>query len=81
MVREDMKTLQPDHWLYDAFTHTRGLGEKDLSLALALGEAVDVDLPRPRSQTATRSSERFLAVRNELHELIASQQSIRSEAT
>src|ERR1700730_17153920 len=45
MVREDMTQLGPDHWLHDAFTHTRGLGEKDLSLALALGEAVDVDLP------------------------------------
>ena len=45
MVREDMTTLAPDHWLHDAFTHTRGLGEKDLSLALALGEATDVDLP------------------------------------
>jgi 3-hydroxyisobutyrate dehydrogenase-like beta-hydroxyacid dehydrogenase len=45
MVREDMTQLGPDHWLHDAFTHTRGLGEKDLSLALALGEALDVDLP------------------------------------
>jgi 3-hydroxyisobutyrate dehydrogenase-like beta-hydroxyacid dehydrogenase len=45
MVREDMTQLAPDHWLHDAFTHTRGLGEKDLSLALAMGEAVDVDLP------------------------------------
>lgn len=45
MVREDMTTLAPDHWLHDAFTHTRGLGEKDLSLALALGEATNVDLP------------------------------------
>jgi 3-hydroxyisobutyrate dehydrogenase-like beta-hydroxyacid dehydrogenase len=45
MVREDMTQLGPDHWLHDAFTHTRGLGEKDLSLALALGKAVDVDLP------------------------------------
>ncbi|MGE2721389.1 NAD(P)-dependent oxidoreductase [Mycolicibacterium celeriflavum] len=45
IVREDMKDLTPDHWLYDAFTHTRGLGEKDLSLALALGESTDVDLP------------------------------------
>ncbi|PQM49273.1 putative oxidoreductase [Mycobacterium talmoniae] len=48
MVRDDMATLQPDHWLYDAFTHTRGLGEKDLSLALALGEATGVDLPLAR---------------------------------
>ncbi|WP_102141525.1 NAD(P)-dependent oxidoreductase [Mycobacterium hubeiense] len=45
MVREDMKPLTPDHWLYDAFTHTRGLGEKDLSLALSLGAATGVDLP------------------------------------
>jgi 3-hydroxyisobutyrate dehydrogenase-like beta-hydroxyacid dehydrogenase len=45
IVRDDMKPLTPDHWLYEAFTHTRGLGEKDLSLALALGEATDVDLP------------------------------------
>ncbi len=45
MVREDMSTLAPDHWLHDAFTHTRGLGEKDLSLALALGEATDTELP------------------------------------
>ena len=45
MVREDMSTLTPDHWLHDAFTHTRGLGEKDLTLALALGEATGTALP------------------------------------
>jgi 3-hydroxyisobutyrate dehydrogenase-like beta-hydroxyacid dehydrogenase len=45
MFRDDVKPLQPDHFLYEPFLHTRGLGEKDLSLALALGEAVDVDLP------------------------------------
>ncbi|HME50042.1 NAD(P)-dependent oxidoreductase [Mycobacterium sp.] len=45
MVRDNMKPLDPDNFLYDAFLHTRGLGEKDLSLALALGEAVSVDLP------------------------------------
>lgn len=45
IVREDMSDLTPDHWLYDAFTHTRGLGEKDLSLALALGQSTDVELP------------------------------------
>jgi NitT/TauT family transport system ATP-binding protein len=33
--------------------------------------AVDVGLPRPRSQTATRSSERFLTVRNEIHDVIS----------
>ncbi|MCC9181834.1 NAD(P)-dependent oxidoreductase [Mycolicibacterium mageritense] len=45
MVRDDMSELAPDHWLHDAFAHTRGLGEKDLSLALGLGEVVGVDLP------------------------------------
>ena len=45
MVRDNMNQLDPGHWLYDAFTHTRGLGEKDLSLALALGKSTDVDLP------------------------------------
>lgn len=45
MVREDMSDLAADHWLHDAFVHTRGLGEKDLSLALGLGADVDVDLP------------------------------------
>ena len=45
MVRENTHELEPGHWLYDTFTHTRGLGEKDLSLALALGESIDVDLP------------------------------------
>jgi 3-hydroxyisobutyrate dehydrogenase-like beta-hydroxyacid dehydrogenase len=45
MVRENMKDLEPDNFLYQPFLHTRGLGEKDLSLALALGEAVSVDLP------------------------------------
>ncbi len=39
IVREDMTQLGPDHWLYDAFTHTRGLGEKDLSLALGYGRS------------------------------------------
>ncbi len=45
MVRDDMKPLEPEHFLYQPFLHTRGLGEKDLSLALALGNAVSVDLP------------------------------------
>ena len=45
MVREDMKDLEPDNFLYQPFLHTRGLGEKDLSLALGLGEALSVDLP------------------------------------
>lgn len=45
MVRDDMKPLDPEHFLYQPFLHTRGLGEKDLSLALALGKAVAVELP------------------------------------
>lgn len=45
MVRDNMNDLEPGHWLYDGFTHTRGLGEKDLSLALALGDSVGVELP------------------------------------
>ncbi|MGV9799919.1 NAD(P)-dependent oxidoreductase [Mycobacterium sp. NPDC003449] len=45
MVRDDTKPLQPDHFLYNMFTHTRGLAEKDLRLALGLGEATGVDLP------------------------------------
>src|SRR5215213_898280 len=37
---------------------------------------VDVELPRPRAQTATRSSDRFLAVRNEIQEAITEQQAL-----
>lgn len=48
MVRDDMRPLDHDHFLYEPFLHARGLGEKDLSLALALGEAVAVDLPLAR---------------------------------
>jgi 3-hydroxyisobutyrate dehydrogenase-like beta-hydroxyacid dehydrogenase len=45
IVRENMKPPEPEHFLYEPFLHTRGLGEKDLTLALTLGEAADVDLP------------------------------------
>ncbi len=45
MVRDDMEKLTPEHFLYEPFIHTRGLGEKDLTLALELGATVDVDLP------------------------------------
>lgn len=48
MVRDTMADLDPGHWLYDTFSHTRELGEKDLSLALALGDALDLDLPLAR---------------------------------
>lgn len=45
MARDDTTPLTPDHFLYDMFVHTRGLGEKDLRLALSLGEATGVRLP------------------------------------
>lgn len=48
MVRDNMKDIEPENFLYQPFVHARGLGEKDLSLALALGEAVSVDLPLAR---------------------------------
>lgn len=45
IIRDNTNELDPGHWLYDTFIHTRGLGEKDLSLALGLGDSLDVDLP------------------------------------
>lgn len=48
MVRDDMRPLDHDNFLYDSFLHARGLGEKDLALALALGESVSVELPLAR---------------------------------
>ncbi len=45
MARDDTKPLQPDHFLYGPFVHTRGLAEKDLKLALGLGESTGVELP------------------------------------
>lgn len=48
MIRDDMNDLDPGHWLYDTFTHTRALGEKDLGLAAALADSLDVDVPLAR---------------------------------
>lgn len=48
MLLDSTAPLPADHFLRDAFTHTRGLGEKDLSLALGLGQAAGVDLPLAR---------------------------------
>ncbi len=42
--------------------------------------SVDVPLSRPRKQTETRSSPQFLSLRNELHALIASRESVQSRA-
>ena len=50
------------------------LGDRVLVLSAAPGQvlgSIEVGLPRPREQTASRSSPRFLAVRNEIHALIA----------
>jgi 3-hydroxyisobutyrate dehydrogenase-like beta-hydroxyacid dehydrogenase len=52
MVRDTTAPLEPDDFLYQPFTHTRGLGEKDLSLALALGEATGVELPLAKKALA-----------------------------
>jgi NitT/TauT family transport system ATP-binding protein len=49
------------------------LGDRVLILSSAPGRvlgSIEVDVARPREQTASRSSPRFLAVRNEIHELI-----------
>jgi NitT/TauT family transport system ATP-binding protein len=49
------------------------LGDRVLILSSAPGRVVgsiEVDVPRPREQTASRSSARFLAVRNEIYEII-----------
>ena len=57
------------------------LADRVLVLSPAPGRVVttvDVKLPRPRAQTATRSSPDFLAVRNEIHDVIAKQQARRS---
>lgn len=45
MARDDTKPLDPEHFLYTMFVHTRGLAEKDLGLALAMGETAGVELP------------------------------------
>jgi 3-hydroxyisobutyrate dehydrogenase-like beta-hydroxyacid dehydrogenase len=48
MVRGTTAPLAPDDALFEIFTHTRALGEKDLALALELAEHLGVDLPLAR---------------------------------
>lgn len=48
MLLDSTAPLPEDHFLREAFTHTRGLGEKDLGLALGLGESAGVELPLAR---------------------------------
>ena len=45
MLRGTTAPLSPDDGLFDIFTHTRNLGEKDLRHALDLGAELGVDLP------------------------------------
>jgi NitT/TauT family transport system ATP-binding protein len=59
------------------------LGDRVLVLSGTPGRivaSIDVGLPRPREQTETRSAPRFLAVRNEIHALIALRGSVPSHA-
>lgn len=39
-----------------------------------VASSVEIGLPRPRTQTVTRSSQRFLDVRNAIHDVISAQQ-------
>lgn len=48
MIRDTMHDLDPGHWLYDTFIHTRELGEKDLGLAVALADSLGVQMPLAR---------------------------------
>jgi 3-hydroxyisobutyrate dehydrogenase-like beta-hydroxyacid dehydrogenase len=48
MVRDTTAPLAPDDALFEIFTHTRTLGEKDLTLALELAEHLGVELPLAR---------------------------------
>jgi 3-hydroxyisobutyrate dehydrogenase len=48
MLRRTATPLDPSDGLHPIFTHTRGLGEKDLQLALALGHDLGIELPFAR---------------------------------
>ena len=45
MLRDTTTPLASDDSLFEILTHTRTLGDKDLTLALELGEQLGVDLP------------------------------------
>lgn len=57
MIRDNTHEIDSGHWLYDTFTHTRELGEKDLSLALALGDSLNLDIDEdlPLARIALRN--------------------------
>jgi 3-hydroxyisobutyrate dehydrogenase-like beta-hydroxyacid dehydrogenase len=48
MVRDTTAPMAPDDGLFEIFTHTRTLGEKDLTLALELADDLGLDLPLAR---------------------------------
>jgi 3-hydroxyisobutyrate dehydrogenase len=48
MLRTSAEPLADDDGLRPIFTHTRGLGEKDLTLALGLATDHGIDLPFAR---------------------------------
>jgi 3-hydroxyisobutyrate dehydrogenase-like beta-hydroxyacid dehydrogenase len=52
MLRDTTAPLDADDFLYELFTHTRQLGEKDLNLALELGKATGVELPLAKKALA-----------------------------
>ncbi len=52
MVRTETGPLASDDGLYEIFTHTRELGEKDLALALELADQLGLDLPLGRQALA-----------------------------
>ena len=52
MVRSATGPLEPSDPLYDIFSHTRDLGEKDLILALEMADQLGVDLPLGRQALA-----------------------------
>lgn len=52
MVRDRTGPLAPDDGLFEIFSHTRDLGEKDLMLALELADELGVDLPLGRQALA-----------------------------
>lgn len=45
MVRSTTAPMAPDDGLFEIFSHTRALGEKDLTLALELADSYGLDLP------------------------------------
>jgi 3-hydroxyisobutyrate dehydrogenase-like beta-hydroxyacid dehydrogenase len=49
MLRDTAAPLAPDDPWYEVMSHTRDLGEKDLTLALELADSFDVDLPYTRA--------------------------------